>query len=173
MTEDSHKRRMEGLFKTWGQRWRKSKKLPTAGGLDMPTAKKTAAQIREQRRKVKLTVAKEARDVQDMARQTAVQALEVIKDVLMNGHRDSDKLSAADIILERAYGKATQPNVNTNVNLNGRKEEVTSAELDKRIETALRGVEELTGRKVKPNKGPERPVNLRKRNSDTGRSTVH
>jgi hypothetical protein len=173
MSEDANKRRMAGLFKTWGQEWRKSRGLKPKGDADMPLGKYTAAKERERRRKVRLTVAKEAREVQDMARQTAVQALEVIKDVLMNGERDSDKLSAANIVLERAYGKSTQINVNDNVNRNGTKEEVSSAELDKRIETALGRVEELAGRKAKPAKGAHRPVNLRQRNRNTDRSTVH
>ena len=172
MSEDSHKKRMDGLFKTWGQYWRKGKKLKQVDG----TMKLSNEKISEQRKrqlKVKLTVAKEAREVQDMARQTAVQALETIKDILMNGERDSDKLSAANMVLERAYGKATQVNVNDNVNRNGSSKEVGAAELDKRIETALGRVEELAGRAPKPSKGTQRPVNLRQRNRDTDGSTVH
>jgi hypothetical protein len=171
MSEDSHKRRMAGLFKTWGQRFRKDKGLKKIGGAEME--KKSRAREREQRKIAKLTVAKEARQVQDDARQTATAAFEVIKDVMMNAERDSDKLTAANIVLERAYGKATQINVNDNVNRNGNKEEVSAAELDKRIEEAIRGVEELTGGATKPPKGSQRPVNLRQRNRNSGRTVVH
>lgn len=39
----------------------------------------------------------------------APRALEVLADVMNNGVRDSDKVKAAEVILDRGYGKATQP----------------------------------------------------------------
>jgi len=39
----------------------------------------------------------------------APQALKTLTDVMNNGSRDGDRVKAAEVILDRGYGKATQP----------------------------------------------------------------
>ena len=39
----------------------------------------------------------------------APKALETLADVMANSDRDSDRVKAAEVILDRGYGKATQP----------------------------------------------------------------
>lgn len=172
MSPESDARRMAGLFKTWANKYKLNKGIT-------PMTKKAKIQRghdteRGFRNKVRLTVAKEAREVQEMARRSAAQAMEIARAIMADPlERASDRLAAVNFITERAYGKATQTNVNAQVDTNGDKKAVSAKELDQRIEKAIRGVEELTGRAGKPNPSPDRSTHVRKRHRHTSGSTVH
>ena len=111
------------------------------------------------------TVAREARDIQDMARRHATAAMERMAHIVNNPHSpENAQIAAAAVILDRAYGRPNQTNTNVNVDANGKPKEVSGSELDRRIEEALRAVETLTGRARKEAKGQEQPADLRERN---------
>lgn len=48
-------------------------------------------------------------DLKEAFKALAPQALKTLSEVMANGERDSDRVKAAEIILDRGYGKATQP----------------------------------------------------------------
>jgi hypothetical protein len=170
LSEDANQRRVEGILKALAtcERIKRGEKV-------MTVAKKKA---RKHRKRAKLNEAliMEARQVQEIARKTAPEVMKMLREVVKNearNERTSDRIAAASVILDRAYGKANQTNTNVNVDANGKAAEVSRKELTTRIEESLRRVEELAGRA--PEKGPsqEGPVDIRKRDGDPGSSTLH
>jgi hypothetical protein len=113
------------------------------------------------------TVAKEAREIQDMARKFASAAMNRAFSVLADPTAaDTAVLQAADLILNRAYGKPNQTNTNLNVDANGKISEVSGAELNKRIAEALKRVEDITGRERQAPARKKQPADLRKLDRD-------
>ena len=113
------------------------------------------------------TVAKEARDIQDMARRHATAAMERMAHIVNNpASPENAQIAAAAVILDRAYGRPNQTNTNLNVDANGKSTEVSTTELDRRIAEALRAVEALTGRARQAPKSKEQPADLRERDRD-------
>jgi hypothetical protein len=92
--------------------------------------------------KKELLTALEAREMVDLARQKARKAMQVYEDVIdAEAAADTAKIQAANAILDRAYGKATQTSVNTQVNADGKPTEIDDKELNRRIDEALKRVE--------------------------------
>ena len=113
------------------------------------------------------TVAKEARDIQDMARRHATAAMERMAHIVNNpASPENAQIAAAAVILDRAYGRPNQTNTNLNVDANGKPTEVSTTELDRRITEALRAVEALTGRARQAPKSKEQPADIRERDRD-------
>jgi hypothetical protein len=122
------------------------------------------------------TVAKEARDIQDMARRHATAAMERMAHIVNNpASPENAQIAAAAVILDRAYGRPNQTNTNLNVDANGKPTEVSTTELDRRIAEALRAVEALTGRARQAPKGKEQPADIRERdrNPDGSEPQLH
>jgi hypothetical protein len=118
------------------------------------------------KRKVKLhesKVIREAKEIQDIARMHALDAIKALVKI-MNSETASDQavITAANVMLERGYGKAIQSNINQNYNTDAKPTEVNQAELDRRIEAALNRVEELTGGKGKEEPRQNGSSDLRK-----------
>jgi hypothetical protein len=168
MPPASHKRRMHGLFKAWAVRARMDK------GERAVTAK-TVQKIKKRARvRLKETVAKEVRDIQNLARKFALAGIEEAAKIAGSpSSKDSDKLAAINLLLDRAFGKATQTSINAVLDANGKPSEVTGKELDERIAEALKRVEDLTGRTPKTPKSEKRLDDIRERDRDTGGSSVH
>ena len=105
------------------------------------------------------------RVAQDRARRSAEAALKVLEEV-MNSAESSDqaRISAANIILERGYGKPTQTNLNMSADADGTPREIDGAELDRRIVDTLERIERDTTRKREKIESEDRPVNLRELN---------
>ena len=133
------------------------------------------AGVEKKRRRIRLreNLQAEAREIQNIARTYAVSAMEKLADIVENSQQDSSVIAAAQVIFERAYGKATQTSINANIDANGKPTEVTSKELDSRIAETLKRVESLTGGTPQAEKGEERPADLRVGDRDTGGSSVH
>lgn len=163
MSPESHDARMQGLFKAlkrksrdYYQRAKGKRAMPARVRKKI----KKAHRIRKQ-----LKVIKDLREIQNICRMNAVAAVERMVKIVENPTtRDSDAAAAAHFILDRAYGKATQTNLNANVDANGKSEEVTLNELDRRIKEALARVEELTGGARQAPASPQQPLDLRKLN---------
>jgi hypothetical protein len=124
--------------------------------------------LRHPRVVLRETVAREAREIQDKARRFAdaaiTRAFKVLNDPTA---ADAAALQAADLILNRAYGKPQQTNTNLNVNANGKNSDVSGTELDERIASALKRVEELAGREKQAPARKKQPANLRKLDRNT------
>lgn len=141
------------------------RKSPATGWRMSKYAKKGIKRPRHPRIKLREKVAREAREIQTLARHFATAAVETAAQAMLDPTEPlSARLQAAALILDRAYGKAVQPNTNMNVDANGKPREVTSSELDRRINETLAAVERITGRAGKAPKGKEQPADLRQRN---------
>lgn len=166
--EEAYARKLQGMIKAWSYGAR------IAAGEKVVVKKEIIKKARRVRTALRATLAKEHREIMDLCRTNAEAAANRLADIVNNpSSRDSDAISAANALLDRAYGKATQPNVNTNVDANGKTNEITRKELDSRIEATLARAEKLTGRTAEEGESVERPLNIRKRNRDTGSSSVH
>lgn len=101
--------------------------------------------------------------VQAEARKFGIDAIHALNEIIANKlSSDVARISAAQTLLDRAYGRPTQTNVNATVNTDGAPSEVTEAELNRRIAKTLTRVESLTKRKREKIKSEEGPVDLRK-----------
>jgi hypothetical protein len=113
---------------------------------------------------IKKAKALEAHELQQMARENATTAMETLIEISANKRApEATRIAAANGVLDRAYGKASQTSITANVT-NGKTNEIDSSELDKRIGSALKRVEELTNRKAEARKSQKRPNNLREYN---------
>ena len=168
MTPDAHARRMAALYRGWATKHRR-------GQGEQVMSVKTKKKISKRRRiRIKENVVREMREVQEIARMHADDAMRVAAEIMTSpASRNSDRLAAAQLVLDRAYGKATQTNVNANVDANGKAPEISSKELDSRIDTALNRIESITGRTAKPPKSEKRPPDIRERDRDPGNPSVH
>ena len=114
---------------------------------------------KQKRREV---LAREARDIQDMAREFSEEAMRIAMEIARNENSaDSARLQAIDMIHNRGYGKAPITNINTNLNADVKPSEINGADLDQRIAEALNRVERLTAREAQETESKERPSNLR------------
>lgn len=124
--------------------------------------------------RLKETVAKEAREIQDIARTRAVAAMNRLAKIIDDpASKDSDAIAAIAVTLDRAYGKASQTHINANIDANGKDSEISDQELKTRIEKAIKRVNELTGGTAKAPESKEQPTDIRERDRDTGGSTLH
>ena len=158
LTPGANARRFAGLCKTWKQhvdRAQKGEKVTLMGSKE--------AKARSPRVRLRTTIVKEAREIQDLARKHATQAILRAAEIINDPHAPGNiAMAAADLILNRAYGKPNQTNTNLNVDANGKASEVSGTELDQRITTALKRVEALTGREAKAPAGKKQSADLRK-----------
>ena len=148
---------MQGLFKAWG----------TQRGPKIDTFDKKL----KKRRRLRESVAKEAAEIQLTARKRALAAMDRLQDIIENPtSKDSDAIAAANVVLDRAYGRAQQTNINANIG-DGKEKSLTSAELNERIEKTLRRAQELTSRTAEAGKSEERPADIRLSDTDSGGPT--
>ena len=100
------------------------------------------------------TVAMEARECQEMAKKSMPAVFKRLQKIVEDPTtQDHHAIAAGIFFADRAYGKAIQPNLNTNVNENGNASEISDAELNKRINETLERVAAITSGKTKPPKG--------------------
>lgn len=168
LSPDAHARRMAGLFKTWETQERQHR------GEKVVTRKVKDERQKRKRLKLHATVAKEFREIQEIARTHATAAMRRLAEIIESPvSQDTSAIAAAAVILDRAYGKATQTSINASIDASGKTTDVTAKELDTRIEKALHRVEAITGRAPKAAESEEQPPDVRKRDRDTGGSSVH
>ncbi len=163
MSPEGHAKRMAAAHQAW-----KTKAL-RAKGVEVKTT-----EVKRQRVRLRETIVREAREIQEIARMAAGDAMECLKNIITDGEsRTSDKLTAISLLLDRAYGKATQTNVNANVDANGKEADVSTAELQRRIDTALNRIEAVTGGTGQAGTSEDRSVDLREHDRDPNSSTKH
>ncbi len=122
-------------------------------------------QVKEDKAIRRQTIAAEARDIQDIAREFSERAMQALVNVMENENAaDSAIIAAAEAILSRGYGKPTVTTLNANLNASVKPSEVDAETLDLRIAEALNRVERLTSRETKAAESEERPSDLRQYN---------
>jgi hypothetical protein len=118
------------------------------------------------RRRLKLREDKkralEMHELTELARENAVDAMQTLIDISKNPRApEPSRIAASAVILDRGYGKASQVTMSANLT-NGKATDLTGDQLDKRIEQALKRVEDITTRAPKAPASKKRPDNLRK-----------
>lgn len=84
-------------------------------------------------------------EVQAQARQTGKECVNTLREILKNPMAsDVVRISAAQTLLDRGYGRPTQTNINASVDTDGSPAQITDKELDRRIDETLRATEALT-----------------------------
>ena len=109
----------------------------------------------------KKAVALEAHELQQMARENATLAMETLIEISKSKRSpETTRIAASAVILDRAYGKASQTSITARVT-DGKTSEIDGNELDTRIASTLKRVEALTRRTPKAPSSEERPSRLR------------
>lgn len=112
--------------------------------------------------KEKKAIALEQHELQQIARENATLAMNTLTEIARNKRApEATRIAASSVILDRAYGKASQTSITASVT-NGKESDITGAELDKRISQALKRVEDLTNRTPKTRTRKKRSADLRK-----------
>lgn len=159
MTDEQIQVRRETVIDVLAARERAKK-----GELKLTARAKAKLEAREKNR-LRMTVAKELREIQEKARQYA----EVAMDTLAEISQDKDapsvaRISASAVILDRAYGKAMQATVTAQVVDDVATAKMTEKELDERIRDTLVRVEKLATGEAEAEQGENRPTDLRQYN---------
>lgn len=164
----SYARKMSAMYRGWETRIRK------ASGEKIVSIEQKRKKEERVRVKLRETIVTEAREIQEIARMAASRAMRALENIIDDeGSRTSDKLTAINILLDRAYGKAAQTNVNANIDANNKEADVSATELDRRIKAALNRVEAITGGAGEASASEERPADLREYDRDPNSSTKH
>ncbi len=142
---------------------RRSRYRVTYFGLKLKPGLREAAMKRKRAKlKLKRAIALEAHELQQIARESASLAMKTLKEIAGNKREPApSRIAASAVILDRAYGKASQTSITANVT-NGKESEIDGAELDKRISATLKRVEALTNRTPKTRARPNKPADIRK-----------
>jgi hypothetical protein len=152
-TKDQWDRKFDGLRKAWNVKAK----------LNAGKRVKTLKDKQKAKNEEWLTVAKEAREIQNRAREYAWSSMEELAEIIKDPNTPKAvKVSAIALMHERAYGKPNQVNVNANVSNTGKPNELGTDELDTRIATTLKRVEQLTERASQEAASPPQSSDVRK-----------
>ena len=116
-------------------------------------------------KRVYAKVTKTHLEIQERIRAKADALLDVLEELaLSDTSSENARLAAVQQLMDRAYGKATQTNVNANLDSDAKPKDISTRELDKRIEETLERVERVTGGVQEEAESPERSIDIRKYN---------
>lgn len=119
--------------------------------------------LKRPRTKLEEKIVRDAREIKDLAAMHAPEAIKVIAEIMKDVKTlDAVRIVAANALIDRGYGKATQMSVTATVNADGKTSEIDDKELTSRINSALERVERITGREKQPPKSEERSTDVRK-----------
>lgn len=169
---ESIAREKVGLFKTWNILRAKRAGFRTVTPRHRAKLSKAALHKHEERQAKKH--AKSAREIQQTALENALGAMEVATEIMYDKRqKGSDRLSAVELVLNRAAGRPTQTNINASIDANANPSEASGAELDTRIAETLQRIDTIAGGAKPKAARKKRPLNIRSDNRDPGRSNVH
>lgn len=133
--------------------------------LSKPAYREAAMKRKRVKLKVKKAIALEAHELQQLARENALLAMETLTEISRNKRSpEATRIAASTAILDRAYGKASQTSITASVTSNGKTKDLDGTELDKRVNSTLKRIADLTNRAPKERTGEERPTDVRKLN---------
>jgi hypothetical protein len=167
MSAESHERRRKALQKGHVTLHKKS-----AGEIKVT---KSMERIRKKRERAHLreTVAKEAREIQELGRRNADAVMRRLANIAIGSPNETAAIAAAQVILDRSYGKANQTSISAHIDANGQETSISQKELDARVEQTLKRIETLTGGKAKAPKSEEPLIDLRKLDRDPNGSPLN
>jgi len=120
---------------------------------------------KELTKRVYTMITKTHLEMTQRAREKAEKLIELLETIAFSDDSSENaKLAAAQQLLDRAYGKSTQMNVNSNMDAGGRPKDISARDLDRRIDETIRRVEGTPERVQEEAAGPEGPPDLRKYN---------
>lgn len=132
---------------------------------EKPCMRPNAMRRRRERLAAQKRKAMEAHELQQMARENAVDAMRSLIEISTNERApEATRIAASQAILDRGYGKASQTSITANVTNHGKASEITADELDQRVKSALARAEALTNRTGKAAESPKRPTDVRQLN---------
>ena len=167
LTPEAHDKRMQALRRGWSTRSRQF------SGEKFVSKNQVRKEAKRVRRRLYTTVAKEAREMQDKARRAADKIMDRMVEIAATSFNETAAIAAANLVYDRAYGKANQTNITATVDANGKPTEVSGKELDTRIAQALKRIEELAGRAPKAPPSEDKPADVRKFDRDPDSPTQH
>jgi hypothetical protein len=157
MSPESNYRRMRALGKATMNFVKRFNNLPGA-------PKTTSAEKKAKKIRLRYRVAAEAQQLQNKARGMAMQALDEVSRIITDPNaQHAVKIQAAALLWDRAYGKASQVNINASIDPDAKAKDLTPEQLAKRIEATLKRVEEVTGRVPETPESEEQPPDIRLR----------
>lgn len=134
-----------------------------------PCSREEGMQRKRTRLKLKKAIALEAHELQQIARENATMAMQTLAEISGNKRApEATRIAASAVILDRAYGKASQTSITASVT-SGKADEVTGEQLSKRIDSALKRVADITDRTPKKAASKNGSVDLRKYNPNPKR----
>ena len=167
LTPEANAKRMATLLRTWATKARLH-----AGEKFVPDNQKRL-QAKRKRIRLHTTIVKEAREIQDIARTHATAVVQKLAEIVETSGNEAAVIAASQVLLDRAYGKASQTHINANIDTNGKATDVSQKELDARIEKALKRVEDITGRAPKAPESQKPSSDVREHDRDPDGSTFH
>lgn len=112
-----------------------------------------------------ISIVKEAREIKEMAAKCVPDAIQALHEIIKSDvSSDMAKIAASNAVWDRGYGRATQTNVTATLDLDAKPNEISDAELDRRVGEALERVESITKRTREKIIVQERSSDLRKLN---------
>ena len=135
--------------------------------------RKLRMKAKRQRVRLRMTVAKEQREIQEMARKGADAVMKRMFEIATTSMNETAAIAAGQVMLERGYGKANQTNINATIDANGKATDVSQKELDTRVAKVVERIEALTGGEAKAPKSKERPADVRELDRDPDSSSLH
>ncbi len=144
-------------------------------GFQLYRGDKVVTETAKKRKRARLRehVQAEHREIQSIARTHALSAMNKLAEIIEHSDHAASVIAAAQVIFDRAYGKASQTNITANIDANGKPAEVTSNELDARIAETLKRVERLTGRAPEAEASQGGPADVCVSDRDPGNSSLH
>jgi hypothetical protein len=167
LTEESNNKRLKALLKAWKTNARK------AAGEKFVTDRKKRLKAKRQRVRLKMTVAREQREIQEIARKGADAVMKRMFEIATESMNETAAIAAGNVLLERAYGKANQTNINATIDANGKATDVSQKELDTRVAKVVERIEALTGGAAKAATSKDGSADVRKLDRDPDSPTQH
>lgn len=107
----------------------------------------------------------EAHELQEMARENADMLFKVIMEIASNDEAPAAvRLQAANMGLDRAFGKAATTNINVNADIDTKLADLDDAALKRRLIQNIARIEANTADDGKTIEGEARPINIREYN---------
>lgn len=168
MPPEKHGKRLAALVRGWNTLKRKR------NGEKIVSVKEKRKVYRRTKHRLRETVAKEAHEINEIARKNAYAAMKRLAEIATDPNtQDNVAIQAIETLLSRGYGKPNQTNINATVDVNGKVKEISKSQLDERISKALERIESLTGGEPKPPKRQKQSLDLRELDRDPGSSRLN
>lgn len=104
-------------------------------------------------------------EIQEKVREHAEEAINVLVEIMRSGESlETTKLQAIQMLLDRGYGKASQTNINANLDADAKPSQISTTDLTKRINEAIERVERVTSGIGEAEASADKPIDIRKYN---------